>query len=99
MLRLATATFVIALVAAPYLGMAQIQSVCGDRTELIKDLDRKYQEKPQAIGILADGGLLEVLVSPDGSWTILVTYPKQQACVVAVGEDWQDHIRLVGEGI
>jgi len=34
-------------------------------------------------------------VSPDGAWTILVTYPKQPSCILAVGEGWQV-LELVG---
>jgi hypothetical protein len=33
--------------------------------------------------------VLEILVAPDGGWTILVTYPKRPTCVLAVGEAWQ----------
>lgn len=62
---------------------------CGDRTELLKQLQQRHDETPRALGLSSDGGVLEVLVSPDGGWTILVTYPKRPTCVVAVGEAWQ----------
>jgi hypothetical protein len=63
--------------------------VCGDRQEILKRLEERHQETRQALGLSADGGVLEVLVSPEGSWTILVTYPKRPTCVVAVGQAWQ----------
>ena len=68
---------------------AEAARVCGDRDELLKRLEQRHEETPQAIGLSADGGVLEVLVSPSGGWTILVTYPKRPTCVVAVGEAWQ----------
>ena len=99
MFRLALTAAAIAFAVAPSPGAAQVPRLCGDRAELIKDLEHKYREKRQAIGLVADGGLLEVLVSPAGGWTILISYPQQPTCVVAVGQDWQSHILLAGEGV
>lgn len=49
----------------------------------------KYDEVPSAIGIASGGGLVEVLTSDSGSWTIIVTSPHGQSCVVAAGEAWK----------
>ena len=68
---------------------------CGDRDAILKTLQQRHEEMPQAVGLSADGGVLEILVSPQGGWTILVTYPKRPTCVVAVGEAWQ-MLQLVG---
>jgi hypothetical protein len=70
--------------------------LCGERGALLKSLEQKHQETRQALGLSADGGVLEVLVSPSGGWTILVTYPKRPTCVVAVGEAWQA-LQLTGD--
>lgn len=99
MFRLTLAVVAIASAAAPSPGAAQGQRLCGERAELVKDLEQKYSERPQSIGLAADGGLLEVLVSPAGGWTILISYPKRPTCVVAVGQDWQNRIQLAGEGV
>jgi hypothetical protein len=74
-----------ALFSAP----AEAARLCGDRDQILKRLEQRHDETPQALGLSADGGVLEVLVSPSGGWTILVTYPKRPTCVVAVGEAWQ----------
>jgi hypothetical protein len=68
---------------------AEAGRLCGDRDEILKRLEQRHKETPQALGLSSDGGVLEVLVSPSGGWTILVTYPKRPTCVVAVGEAWQ----------
>jgi hypothetical protein len=34
--------------------------------------------------------VVELLISSDGTWTILVTKPNGIACVAAVGEEWHD---------
>jgi hypothetical protein len=72
--------------------------LCGERDAILKSLEQKHQETRQALGLSADGGVLEVLVSPGGGWTILVTYPKRPTCVVAVGEAWQALHLTGGEG-
>ena len=72
--------------------------VCGDRAKVIDRLSAKYSEEPVAIGITANGGVIEVLKAPDGAtWTILFTYPSGPCCLVASGEAWQDlEARLKG---
>jgi hypothetical protein len=40
--------------------------------------------------------VIEVLVSPEGGWTMLITYPRRPTCVVATGEAWQ-MLQLAGE--
>ena len=69
--------------------------MCGERDQILKRLEQRHEETPQALGLSSDGGVLEVLVSPQGGWTILVTYPKRPTCIVAVGEAWQ-LLRLAG---
>ena len=75
---------------------AHAAKLCGERNEILKRLEQKHEETPQALGLSADGGVLELLVSPEGGWTILVTYPKRPTCVVAVGQAWQT-LTLVGQ--
>jgi hypothetical protein len=72
--------------------------LCGDRAEILKSLEQRHDESRQALGLSSDGGVLEILVSPSGGWTILVTYPKRPTCVVAVGEAWQPLQLTRGEG-
>jgi hypothetical protein len=80
-----------ALMSSPAAGA----KMCGERDQILKRLEQRHEETPQALGLSSDGGVLEVLVSPQGGWTILVTYPKRPTCIVAVGEAWQ-LLRLAG---
>ena len=70
-------------------GPAQAQSNCGTRTSLIAKLDKGFGEQPVAFGLASTGNLLEVLISSDGTWTILITNPDGLACIAATGEHWQ----------
>lgn len=79
------------LLPAP-LGSAETEdySNCGQRTTVLDYLSAKYSEKPIAMGIAANGGLIEVLTSKEGStFTIIVTMPEGETCMVAAGEGWE----------
>lgn len=69
---------------------------CGDREQILKILEQKHDETPQALGLSSDGAVLEVLVSPRGGWTMLATKPGHPTCVVAVGKAWQ-MVQLSGQ--
>jgi hypothetical protein len=70
--------------------------LCGDRDQILDRLGQTYEEKPQALGLSGDGGVIEVLVSPEGGWTMLLTYPRRATCIVATGEAWQT-LQVAGE--
>lgn len=66
------------------------ESNCGHRTTVLDYLSAKYSEKPIAMGVAANGGLIEVLSSLEGStFTIIVTMPEGETCMVAAGESWE----------
>jgi hypothetical protein len=70
--------------------------LCGDRHQILERLEQAHEETPQALGLSGDGGVIEVLVSPEGGWTMLITYPRRPTCVVATGEAWQ-MLQLAGQ--
>jgi hypothetical protein len=70
--------------------------ICGERDTLLEQFALQHDETPQALGLGADGGVIEVLVSPEGGWTMLVTYPDRPTCVVAMGESWE-MLELAGD--
>jgi hypothetical protein len=77
-------------------GDANAVRICGERAALLEQFAMEHDEKPQALGLGADGGVIEVLVSPRGGWTMLVTYPQRPTCVFAMGEAWET-IQLAGD--
>lgn len=89
-LKATLAAFAIAGVVATTEASAMVQNMfCGPRGILIAELAKTYDERPVSYGIMPDGALLEVLVGPDGNWTILVTQPGGPACVLVYGLDWE----------
>lgn len=80
----------LALVATPAPVAAQ-SPACTQRAEVIGHLSNKYAEKPVALGLANNGGVLEVLSSKkNGSWTIIITMPSGVSCMVAAGENWEN---------
>ena len=69
---------------------SQTETNCGQRNTVLEYLSSKYAEKPIAMGIAANGGLIEVLTSTEGTtFTIIVTMPEGETCMVAAGESWE----------
>lgn len=93
MLRVLSAAFVIAaaMLALSAPGSAAGQIACGERAKVLQSFADAYKEKPSAIGITDQGGLIEVLVGPTGTWTMLLTVPGGPACIIGTGQDW--HMR------
>jgi hypothetical protein len=94
MTRSLTALFALAAVALLAAQPAKAQRICGEHQKIVAKLAEKYREKPEAMGVAADGSLLQVMVSPQGGWTILVTSPRRVTCVVAAGKDWQSQLKI-----
>ena len=69
---------------------AQAQSVCGDRAKLIEVLAIKYHETPAAFGIAGSRNLVELFISPAGSFTMLITEPRGVTCILATGQGWEE---------
>lgn len=70
-------------------GTANAQTLCGERGDIVESLLRQYKEQPTAIGLASNGGLVEVLTSESGTWTLMMTMPTGQTCIMAAGEHWE----------
>jgi len=81
----------LALTALPAFGQpaAAPAPQCAAREAIIERLSVKYEEQPVSLGVTATGSLLEVLASPSGSWTIILTLPGGPTCLVSSGEGWR----------
>ncbi len=65
------------------------EPICGDRTNLVKQLAEKYQEHPVGRGVNTRGYMVELLTGESGTWTIMVSQANGWACLVAAGEGWR----------
>ena len=82
-----------ALLGAAFVGLHAVpssaQTVCGEHAKLVDMLGVTYAEKSVAMGLTSTGAVIEVLTSPTGTWSILLTYPTGLTCMVATGEKWE----------
>ena len=69
---------------------AQAQAMCGERHTVLANLEKIYSEAPVSIGLASNGTVIEVLASPSGSFTIILTQPNGHSCVMAAGENWEN---------
>jgi hypothetical protein len=64
-------------------------AMCGERSQLVADLQQQFSEAPMAVGQVDDQAVVEILVSDAGTWTILATGTDGVSCVVSAGEGFQ----------
>lgn len=83
------ATAVLALSTTALSTTASSEPVCGPRSLFLSKLGERYSESPSAIGLAANGKVLEVLSSKSGSWSIITTGPDGETCLLASGESWE----------
>ena len=69
---------------------AGAQMMCVPRDALLAALKKTHSEIPVSGGLTANGAVLEVLSSAEGSWTVIMTRPDGVSCIVAAGENWED---------
>jgi len=62
---------------------------CGETDQIHKRFAEKYKEVPFAVGVTNTSGLMEVLTSKTGSWTMIMNFPSGKTCFVAAGEGWR----------
>ena len=78
------------LIISGAVSSADAQSQCAPRTEVIKVLAAKYQESQRALGLINEKAMMEIYVSPKGTWTMVVTNEQGVSCVLADGEAWDE---------
>ena len=73
---------------------AALAAQCAPREQVVAGLATGFDEVRQGAGLTAapDGRaqVIEIFTSASGSWTIVVTRPDGQTCLVASGQAWED---------
>jgi hypothetical protein len=87
--RLARCVAAAAAVVSLFVTPPATAGPCGIREQIIKEITATFREKRTAVALMRTGDVLEVFVSPAGTWTILLSKRSGVACVVAAGEVWR----------
>lgn len=79
------------LITFPSYAQAQLTSrVCGTRPEITQYLADKHGEKQQGYGVRSPNGLVELWTNESNrTWSLSVTLPSGQMCIVGHGNNWQ----------
>ena len=78
-------------------GVASAAAPCGSHDAVAKTLSTKYKEARRIMGVVSAKAVMEIYMSPQGTWTVLVTDIAGTACIIATGQDWQEvPIEMVG---
>lgn len=67
--------------------------ICGPRGVVLQQLEQQFGEVPAGRGLTSEGAVLELLVSPAGTWTLLMSLPNGLSCLAAAGELWESVAR------
>lgn len=78
----------IVIAGAAFPSLAQPSMLCGERANVISHLEKRFGEKPVSMGLAGNGSMVEVFASDGGSFTIIMTQPGGQSCMVTAGEGW-----------
>lgn len=63
---------------------------CAARPKVLETLAQKYGETRRSMGIAADQTVMELFASAEtGSWSLTVTLPTGQTCLVAAGQNFE----------
>jgi len=62
--------------------------LCANRSDFVALLKDNFGEVVAAQGLSDRGHLVEVLVSPAGNWTILLSRTDGLSCIVDAGDPW-----------
>ncbi len=66
------------------------QTQCDARDRILAFLTDRYGETRQAIGLAGEQAVMELFAATDtGTWTITVTLPDGQMCLVASGAGYE----------
>lgn len=87
-LLLAIVISLLSIPATPEFAVAA-HKACDARQKVLEFLLKKYGERPVGIGLVPNQTAVELLVSPNGTFTIIATSPKGLSCLIAAGEAWE----------
>ena len=80
----------------PVAGAAQ--HTCMSHEGADRQLRAHFGEKVLGRGVSSDGTLMEIFMSPKGTFTVIKTTPSGMSCVVDFGDGWQTLNQLEAVG-
>jgi hypothetical protein len=67
----------------------QAQPACGDRSTILRHLEEQFGETVRVRALADQGAMIEIAVSPSGSWSVVATMPGRPSCLTTAGEAFE----------
>lgn len=61
---------------------------CGNHKDVVAFLGKKNKETRIGMGLINAGQMMELYLSAEGTWTMLITRPDGLSCFGPVGKNW-----------
>ena len=71
-------------------GIAEAAPQCSSHDKIVDVLGKKFKETRRVMGVVNSKAVMEIFMSPQGTWTMLITDTSGMSCITAAGEEWQD---------
>ena len=73
---------------------------CGLREDGLKEVKEKFNERPYAVGVTADGrSTVELWLSDVGTFTLVFTQTDGISCLIVEGDSWEKVPDAEGVGL
>lgn len=69
---------------------AEAAPQCGEHDKIVDVLGHKFKETRRVMGVVNAQAVMEMFMSAQGTWTMVITDTSGTACIAAAGQDWQD---------
>jgi len=79
-----------AISLASFAGKAEAAPQCGNHDKIVDVLGNKFKETRRVMGVVNSKAVMELFMSPQGTWTMVITDTRGLSCITASGEEWQD---------
>ena len=79
-----------AISLASIAGIAQAAPQCSSHDKIVDALGNKFKETRRVMGVVNSRAVMEIFMSPQGTWTMVITDTSGLSCITASGEEWQD---------
>ena len=87
---LSLAALFAAISLAGIAGKAEATPQCGDHDKIVDVLGNKFKESRRVMGVVNSKAVMEIFMSPQGTWTMVITDTRGMSCITAAGVEWQD---------
>ena len=71
-------------------GIAEAAPQCSSHDKIVDALGNKFKETRRVMGVVNSRAVMEIFMSPQGTWTMVITDTSGISCITASGEEWQD---------